>query len=122
MHWYGYSEKVYKVKEKVVLAKQNITYVRFCTSYDNKEWERVVELGEELDRLGAPEEVYPRKDRVVLATCLINAQKNIDNSNHIEAEKVLKRANELRPDDPNILYNLGTAYSLCANEGETPTP
>ena len=52
--------------------KQQVTYEKLCAAYDNKDWERVIELGREMEALGYSEEIHPIKEM------LQNSKSNLD--------------------------------------------
>ena len=59
------------LKVKDILEMQ-YTYDAVCAAYDNKDWERVIELGQEMEKLRHNEEIHPIKEM------LQNSKSNLD--------------------------------------------
>lgn len=110
-----------KVERILQMTAVDEVYDNLREAYDKKEWERVIELGNELDRLGATEAVYLREEKVNAAIFFIIEKMEDELGDFIlkkEFKKALdccKEAHEIAPNNIEPKINMGATYRLLGN-------
>ncbi len=61
------SKQVLAISKVMRISKQNFIYEDLCAAYDNKEWQDVIRLGDELEGLGYAESVHPTLEKIRIA-------------------------------------------------------
>ena len=69
------SKQVLAISKVLRISKENFVYEDLCEAYDNKDWQDVIRLGDEMEDFGYDEEVYPIKGKVAEAKANLSSNK-----------------------------------------------